>query len=342
MTKLSIRKIYSNSKGLECYTLQAGLFSVTVSTMGASIIDIFVPDWSGRVSNIVLGYKDYEDYRCGGAYFGATIGRYADKVSNAAFILRGKRYQLDSNDSQGNSLHGGSRGFSSRIWKVTEIRETPKLSIHFVLCSKNGDMGYPGNFEIGVTYVLTANGLLTIIFDTIGDDYCPVSLTNHTYFNLSSGDRILEHNIRLYSGQYLDIDNKGNYSGIILPVDNSPFDLREWTRIGDSIKVTNGFDHAYVLDDPSYSLKICAQITEPSTRRTIDLYSTYPVVLFYTGNHLDEKIRGRDVKSRIKFGGFCLEAEQYPDSMNHNNFPSAVQTPMVKYRNIISYLFGLY
>lgn len=342
MSYFSIKQVYNDQKGVECYTLQVDSYSVTISTLGASIIDIFVPDKNGKISNIVLGYKDIEDYRYGDSYFGATIGRYADRISNASFTLKGKRYQLDSNDSQGNSLHGGRCGFSNQIWKVIRINQKPNLSIQLGLRSPDGDMGYPGNLDILVTYTLSPSGSLTILYETISDGYCPVSLTNHTYFNLSYKNHILDHNIRFKSSQYLDVDESLNYSGKIASVENSPLDFQEMTMIGDALKFQNGFDHAFIIDDTSSFPRLCAQVSEPSSGRTLDLYSTYPVILFYTGNHLDGSVKGRDVKSRTKFGGFCLEAEQYPDSMNHQNFPSAVQKPMIWYKHSIKYLFGVY
>ena len=292
-------------------------------------------------STIVLGYRNLAHYATGDSYFGATIGRYADRISHGGFSIGSESYVLDRNDPSGHSVHGGAHGFSRRIWDVVAMQDEPYPQICLKLHSKGGDMGYPGNMQTRVTYALEPEGRVTITYDSLVDAPCPVSLTNHSYFNLSYGDRIHDHRITLWASHYVPVDGEQLPTGDVVSLEGLGMDFRTPSRLGDVLDAAGGVDHAYVLDDRSTGLKRCAMVEEPVSGRIMSVFTTYPVVLLYTGNDLDQESNGRDRRSGTQYGGFCLEAEQYPDSMNHPRFPSAIHDPGRWYRHQIVYEFGV-
>jgi aldose 1-epimerase len=318
-----------------------GEISVTISTFGATIINIITPDKNQQLNNIVLGYEDLHSYKIGSCYFGATIGRYADRIRNGSFKLDEQMYHLDINDPNGHSVHGGRDGFSNQNWKIKRINDSSSPSISLSLISCDREMGYPGNLEVTVTYTLNYKGDLLIDYDASVDKKCPLSFTNHTYFNLSTSETIFNHQIRLNCSKYLPSDEMQLPTGEIKSVYESTFDLTKSLPIGPKILATGGFDHAFVIDLEN-TLVPCAQIKEPISGRTLDVYTTFPVILFYTGNELNSNNNGRSGASRTQYGGFCIEAQQYPNSMNEPSFPSSIISPEQKFKHTIVYSFGTY
>ncbi|NCB02746.1 MAG: galactose mutarotase [Spirochaetia bacterium] len=339
-------KINSNKYStISLYTLKAGEISVTISTLGATIISIVTPDKNHQLGNIVLGYEDIHSYEIGECYFGSTIGRYADRIRNGEFKIEGEVYSLNINDPKGHSVHGGRDGFSNQNWTVQKIEDSGNPSISLSLTCLDKEMGYPGNLEVIVTYTLNAMGDLIIDYDASVDKRCPLSFTNHTYFNLSQCEKIFDHHIKLNCSAYLPTDEMQLPTGEISSVYSTPFDLTHIIPIGQKIQSTGGFDHAYIIDreeKENSSLILCAQVQEPMSGRTLDVFTTYPVILFYTGNDLHKNNKGKPGASQTQYGGFCMEAQNYPNSMNEPNFPSYIISPGQRFFHTIVYSFGTY
>lgn len=335
-------KIISQSREeISMYTLTSGLVSVTISSLGATIISVVTPDKEQQLAEVVLGYEDLSSYETGDVYFGATIGRYADRVEKGKFTLDGITYQLDSNDPAGHSVHGGSVGYDKRNWKVESVVDEPFPSIHFSLHSPHGEMGYPGNLQANVVYTLNSSGDLIIDYKATVDQKCPVSFTNHSYFNLSSSHTILDHMIRLNCSEYLPVDDTLLPTGDIVPVFSTPMDLTNHEQIGARIQAIGGFDHPFVIDRKKDGLIPCAEVIEPTSGRTLRVATTLPVLFFYTGNGLDATSGGKAGAAQQQYGGFCIEPQQYPNSMNTKNFPSSLLCPHETYEHTIVYAFGI-
>jgi aldose 1-epimerase len=320
---------------VELYTLSnTNGLKARITNYGAILVSLEVPDKNGKLADITLGFDTLEGYIPRHPYFGATVGRYANRIGGAKFKLNGVEYKLAANNGP-NHLHGGIKGFDKVVWKVEDVTaesETAMLKLSYL--SKDGEEGYPGNLACTVTYTLTKDNELKIDYEAETDKATILNLTNHSYWNLAgqgNGD-ILSHELMLNADKYTPVDEGLIPTGEIKSVKESPMDFTKPMSIGSRIgQVEGGYDHNYVLNSGGGSLTLCAKVYEPTSGRTMEIHTTEPGVQFYTGNFLDGSITGKSGKVYKKHYGFCLETQHFPDSPNKPSFPSVALKPGEKY-----------
>lgn len=316
---------------IEAYTLKNahGLWAKVI-TYGATLTELYVPDKSGKPSDIVLGFSDLEGYLTNHPYFGATVGRYANRIAKGHFSLDGKEYSLFLNNGP-NSLHGGKLGFNRKVWKAEILPGMTAAAVRFNYLSKDGEENYPGNLNVSVTYTLTDTNELKLDYRAETDQDTPLNITNHSYFELGGpGKNILDETLFLNASQYTPVDATLIPTGEIKPVKDTPLDFTKPTLIGARIyelKEIGGYDHNYVVDGKAGKLRLAARASDPTTGRQMEVWTTEPGVQFYSALNLDGKIVGKNGISYPKFGALCLETQHYPDSPNHPTFPSTIVHP---------------
>lgn len=319
---------------VELYTLKnANGVTVRITNFGATVVDLITPDRNGKMADIALGFHQLAPYLTKkDPYFGATIGRYANRIGNASFTLDGHTYHLAKNDGP-NSLHGGVKGFDKRVWKA-EVLSSKEPSVRFTRHSPDGEEGYPGNMDVSVVYTLTDNNDLRIEFAATTDKKTVVNLTNHTYYNLSGeGNGTILHDIlRIPADLYTPVDATLIPTGKLKKVDGTVMDFREPTAIGARIKEVGGkpvgYDHNYVLNKHAQrGVRLDAEVRDPASGRILSVYSDQPGVQFYSGNFLDGTLTGKSGKTYPQYSAFCLEPQHFPDSPNKPQFPSVVLKP---------------
>ena len=325
-----------NSKGM----------MVKAINYGGSITGIITPDKNNEPGNIVLGFDSLKSYTGRmNALMGAIVGRVANRISNKKFTLDGKEYILSSN------IHGGLQGFNKKFWDIEEITGINEMGLKMTYFSKDGEEGYPGNLQVTVTYTLTNNNELKITYSATTDKACPVVLTNHTYFNLSAGkeENILNTDLNIFADQFLDATPGPFPTGKLSDVEGTPFDFTKTKKIGkqiadnyDQLKMVNGYDLTYVLRNQSGKLALAAIAYEPVSGRVMQVYTTEPGLVFYSGNYLNEKVIGSGGKPSTKNGAFCLETQHYPDSPNHINFPNTILRPGEIFHSQTVYRFSVH
>ena len=327
-----------NSKGMEA----------RIITYGGAIVSLKTPDRTGAMGDIVLGYDTLADYLAGKSYFGALIGRYANRIAHGKFTLEGKPYSVPVNDGE-NALHGGIRGFDKRIWTA---RALPDGALEMTYKSADGEEGYPGNLTATVTYTLTDDNHLRIHYVAVTDKPTVLNLTNHSYFNLKGageGD-ILGHLVTLNADQFLPIDAGFIPIGELRLVQNTPFDFRRPRTPGERIaqpdeqlKLGNGYDHNWLLNRPQMNagmLSLAARVEATVSGRVMEIYPDQPGIQFYTGNFLDGTDKGKGGKIYNQHAGFCFETQHYPDSPNQAKFPSTELKPGQKYDTTTEWRFS--
>jgi len=331
---------------VDLYTLTntAGM-TAKIMTYGAILTELDVPDRDGKPADVVLGFDNLKDYLAGHPYFGATVGRVANRVAKGKFTLDGKEYKLAVNNGP-NALHGGLKGFDKVVWQAVPVTTPNGAGVRFTYTSKDGEEGYPGNLTAMVLYTLTNENALRLDYTAKTDKATPVNLTNHSYFNLAganAGD-ILSHELTLFADRYTPVDDTLIPTGEIKPVKGTPLDFTKPTRIGERIDQLagepGGYDHNFVLNGAGKKLALAARVHEAKSGRTMEMWTTEPGVQFYTGNFLDGKQTGRGGVVYKKHGGFCLEAQHFPDSVNHANFPTMILQPRETYRQTTVYKFS--
>ena len=306
---------------------------VRITNYGGRVVSLKTPDRNGKFADIVLGFDTLDGYLADpGPFFGALVGRYANRIGHARFTLDGVEYKLEKNDGE-NSLHGGSHGFDKAVWTP---RELPDGGLQLSYLSKDGEEGYPGNLTVTVVYHLTDANELRIDYSATTDKDTVVNLTNHSYFNLKGageGD-ILDHRIMLNADRFTPVDSGLIPTGELRAVSGTPFDLRKSTAIGahigdadQQLKLGRGYDHNWVLNKKAGALGLAARVEEPASGRVLEVRTTQPGVQFYTGNFLDGSIRGKGGKVYGHRSGFCLETQHFPDSPNKPDFPTTVLKP---------------
>ncbi len=321
--------VMPDGTAVELYTLRSGALSCGVITFGGSLQSLRVPDRAGRPVDVLLGFDTLEPYRTHGKSLGALVGRYANRIGGAKFTLNGKTYQLAANNNGVNHLHGGLVGFNQRVWTVEDAGEDRLV---LSLFSPDGEEGYPGDLTVRVTYTLTAEGL-TIGYraECAQDTVC--NLTNHAYFNLSGhgSGPVLDQTIQLLADFYTPTDPLSIPTGEIAPVEGTPMDLRKPRPIGERIGEAfpqllqaGGYDHNWIPAGEPGTLRPIARAASPATGISMEVLSTLPGVQFYSGNYLDGCPAGKGGAPYGSRWGFCLETQFYPDSPNHENFPSCV------------------
>jgi aldose 1-epimerase len=330
---------------VELYTLTNGKITAKVMTYGAILTELIVPDRTGKPAYVVLGFDTLEGYLAGHPYFGATVGRVANRVAGGKFTLDGKEYKLAVNNGP-NSLHGGLKAFDKVVWKAEDISGPAGAAVKFTYKSPDGEEGYPGNLDVAVTYTVTDQNEVKIDYKATTDKATPVVLTNHSYFNLAgpASGTILDHELMIDAENYTPGDETMIPTGSIAPVKGTPLDFTTSTAIGARIAQIKGdpggYDNNYVLDSDAKLPNVAARAYDPKTGRVMEVLTTEPGVQFYTGNFLDGKTKGRGGVVYKKNQAFCLETQHYPDSVHHANFPSTILEPGKTYTQTTIYKFS--
>jgi aldose 1-epimerase len=334
---------------IDIYTLTSGPIELRTIPYGAIIVSLRVPDRTGRVDDVVLGFDSVDGYLGSHPYFGAVVGRYGNRIAKGRFTLDGVTYQLAVNNGP-NHLHGGVNGFDKKLWRPEPFERDGNVGIVYTLVSPDGDEHYPGTLTARVTYTLTPAKEVRIDYEATTDKATPVNLTQHSYFNLGgegTGD-ILGHTLVLDADRYTPVDDTLIPTGELARVDGTPFDFRKATAVNARIdaddpqlKYGKGYDHNWVLSGASGSLHHAATLTDPKSGRTLDVATTQPGLQFYAGNFLDGTLTGKAGHVYKHRYGLCLETQHFPDSPNHANFPSTILRPGETYRTSTVWTFGV-
>lgn len=339
-----------NGQEVKKFTLknQAGQ-EVDVISYGATITSIRTPDKEGNVADVVLGFDDIKGYlSSNNPYFGATVGRVANRIGKASFVVDGQRYNVSKNIGE-NSLHGGTRGWSMKVWNAT----VEGNSVVMTLISPDGDEGYPGEVKAKVIFQLCDNGELRIEMQATSKKATPINLTNHSYFNLAghttNATELYKHVFTMNADRWTVTDAESIPTGELRPVKDSIMDLRNSTVLGDVINEVpgGGYDYNFCLPEPHDHKKVSfvAKVLHPSSGRLLEVHSNQPGVQLYTSNFLPEKndtgVLGKLSASYFKHAAFCLETQNYPDAVNHENFPNSILRPGDTYNHTVIYKFGV-
>lgn len=314
-------------------TLKAGELSLSVSCLGAALRSLLVPSSGFGIDDVLLGCDGFEGCVSNRYFFGVTVGRFANRISGARFSLDGKEYKISEN-KPGCSLHGGTDGFSKRLWKAQTYHDGDGVYVRLELESPDGDQGYPGNVTAAVTYGLTKDNRLKARFEARSDAPCPINLTNHSYFNLAGHNRgtdVLSTQARLFCSSYVEVDDNFIPTGRIASVEGTPLYFRAGKPIGQDIaplcsSPLGGYDHCLVVDGYNGELRPFGEFWDPLTGRSVRGFTTQPGIQFFTGNMLNS-VSGKDGAVYEKHFGFCIEPEFFPDSPNQPGFPPAVFGP---------------
>lgn len=335
--------ITPNGEDVSLIQLSNGALSCEVLTLGATLRSLSVPDRNGNAVDVVLGYDTLEEYISQSGFFGATVGRFANRIAKGHFRLNGKDYTLAVNNGE-NHLHGGIQNFARRVWRIDHADATcATLS----LFSPDGEEGYPGNVECSVTFALEENALV-IRYRATTDQDTPCSLTNHSYFNLSGHDsgNVLQQNLQLFASHYTPINEKSIPLGTTEPVAGTPMDLRTLAPIGANIHApfeqlqrTRGYDHNFVVDGEIGVLRPAAVAYSPDTGITMQAETTLPGLQLYTANSLPADRKGKGGCCYGPYAGFCLETQFFPDTPNQPGFPSATLKAGEEYQHCTVFRF---
>lgn len=339
--------ITSDGAIVEKYILtnEKGMKAVLI-TYGATLVSLFVPDKKGNMADVVLGFDLLSDYETRSPYFGCIVGRYANRIKEGRFVLDGRTYQLARNNL-GNHLHGGLKGFAFVNWKAMPLYTDEGPAVEFTYNSHDGEEGYPGNLTVKVTYILTNKNELKLIYEAKTDAPTVINLTHHPYWNLAghNSGTILNHELTIYASKYTPADDVLIPTGEILPVAGTPYDFTKPKKIGKDIWHPDvqrpnfkGYDHNFVLDKKLGELTLAARLKDPSSGRVMEIWTTEPGLMFYSGNWLDIK-NAKEGAYYGQYSGLCLETQHFPDSPNKPNFPSTVLRPGEVYTQTTIYRF---
>lgn len=314
-----------------------------VTNFGAILVNLYVPDKDGNAADVVLGFDKLEDYYNNASFFGATIGPNANRIGNAGFEINGRKCQLDVNDGPNNLHSHKERGYHKRVWDIAVNEE----SVTFSLEAPDGDLGFPGNKKVSLTYALSEDNKLTLTYHAVSDEDTLINMTNHTYFNLSGhqAGSIEDHVLTLHAEHYTPVVPGAIPTGEIAPVAGTPMDFTSPKPIGQDIradfeqlKLTKGFDHNYVITGADGTLREIAVVEDKKSGRKMRAFSTLPGVQFYAGNCIEEETGKENAVYRPR-SGFCLETQYFPDTVNKANFPSAIFGPDRDYDAVTVYQF---
>jgi aldose 1-epimerase len=338
-----------DGQSVDIYTLRnRDGIEARITNYGATLVSLRVPDRSGNFADIVLGYDNLEGYIGDKAYFGATVGRYSNRIAHGKFALNGTTYSLPLNNGP-NTLHGGIKGFNKRVWTAEDSSGANQARIEFRYLSKDGEEGFPGNLTVYVTYTLSDENSLRIDYIATTDKDTVVNLTNHSYFNLAGqgNGNILKHQLMLRADRFTPVDATLIPTGELRNVVTTPFDFTKAMAIGaridqdyEQLKIAKGYDHNFVVNQHSGGLQSIAEVYEPTSGRVLEVSTTQPGVQFYTGNFLDGTVPGKGGKAYEYRSGFCLETQHFPDSPNHPDFPSTTLKPGQKFESTTVYRFS--
>ena len=331
---------------VDIYTLSDGAFEARIATYGGVVVSLKAPDRNGKTADVVLGFDDLDGYVTNfntpaNAFFGAIIGRYANRIAHGGFMLDGQKYSLPQNDGQ-NTLHSGTHGFNNVVWKAKPVANGVELTY----LSKDGESGFPGNLSATVRYTLV-KGDLRIEYSATTDKDTVVNLTNHSYFNLAGQGDILKNEVTLHASRFTPVDAALIPTGELKPVEGTPFDFRKATAVGARIgaddaqlHLGHGYDHNWVLDSGGGKLVEAAEVYEPSSGRVLKVLTDQPGIQFYTGNFLNGTIKGKGGKPDELRSALCLETQHFPDSPNHPDFPTTELKPGETRHSMTTFTFS--
>jgi len=335
---------------VEAVTLTNGAgISAKIMTLGATLQSLMVPDRSGHKDDVVLGYDSAQEYLSHPDYFGASVGRYANRIAKAKFSLDGKSYALPVNDGP-NTLHGGPMGFDKRMWKIDSVSSGPQAQVVFSYVSADGEEGFPGELKVTATYSLNEQNELKLEYRATTSKPTVLNLTNHSYFNLSGNDArdVMGDTVTLHAERFTPVDATLIPTGERRPVAGTVFDFRTPHRVGDrirdakdqQIRYGRGYDHNFIVDGAAGTLRPAVVVSEPVSGRTLELSTSAPGVQFYTGNFLDGTFFGKGGRAYRQGDAICMEPGVFPDSPNHPDFPTSRLNPGQTYVNTIVYRFN--
>jgi aldose 1-epimerase len=340
----------SDGTKVEAVTLTNGAgMSAKIMTLGATLQSLIVPDKAGRKDDVVLGYDTAQEYLTRPNFFGASVGRYANRIAKGKFALDGKTYSLATNDGP-NSLHGGTKGFDKRMWKIDSVSNGPEAKVVLSYVSADGEEGFPGEMKVTATYSLNEQNELKLEYRATTSKPTVLNLTNHSYFNLSGNDTrdVMGNMVTLHAERFTPVDATLIPTGERKPVTGSPFDFRSPHRVGDrirdakdqQIRFGRGYDHNFIVDGAAGTLRPAAVVQDPVSGRTMEMSVTAPGIQFYTGNFMDGTFFGKSSRAYRQGDAICLEPGVFPDSPNHADFPTSRLNPGQSYVNTIVYKFS--
>lgn len=344
-TKSDFGKI--NNEDIKLYTLQnANGVQVTITNYGATITSILIPNKNGELKNIACGFDTLEGYFSeayinNSPYFGGTIGRYCSQIKDARFELNGKEYDLAANCGT-NNLHGGKTGYDKKIWKGKKIKSETDSAVKMALFSKDLEEGFPGDVALTVTFTLTDANELRIDYLGIPNQDTPLSLTNHTYFNLSQfADTVENHTAQVHTNKRLELDETGAATGVFIDVNAAADDLTTAKRIGEvHALMGDGFEHFYVFDNTKAELNHLATVANETNDLSLDVYSTEPCMLLYTGKYTSDDIKRENGEQYGKYRGFCCETHRYPNGPNIKHSPNSITKVGEEYKSTTVFKFN--
>lgn len=329
--------VLTNANGVE----------VTLTNYGGRIVSVMVPDREGNMKDVVLGFDNIDDYVNVNNNFGATIGRYGNRIANGKITVEGVEYQLPKNNF-GHTLHGGPKGFDKKVFNAEQINDQ---TVVFTCLSKDGEANFPGNLDVKVTMTLTDDNAIDLQYEATTDKETVVNLTNHSYFNLSGdgNNTILNDSLTIYADAFTPVDDTFMTTGEISLVEGTPMDFRTPAAIGARIdnydyaqlKNGDGYDHNWVLNTRGDVTQVAATVYSPATGIVLDVYTDEPGVQVYTGNFLDGTVTGKNGAVYAKRNAICLETQKYPDSPNKPDWPSPYLKPGEKYTSRCIYKFSV-
>ncbi|HYS46689.1 MAG TPA: aldose epimerase family protein [Rhizomicrobium sp.] len=340
----------SDGAKVEAVTLTNGAgLSARIMTLGATLQSLVVPDKSGHKDDVVLGYDTAQEYLTRPNFFGASVGRYANRIAKGKFSLDGKTYTLATNDGP-NSLHGGPKGFDKRMWKIDSVSDGPEAKVVLSYVSADGEEGFPGELKVTATYSLNEQNELRLEYRATTSKPTVLNLTNHSYFNLSGNDArdVMGNMVTLHAARFTPVDATLIPTGERRAVAGSAFDFRSAHRVGDrirdardqQIRFGRGYDHNFIVDGAAGTLRPAAVVQEPVSGRTLEMNVSAPGLQFYTGNFMDGTFFGKSARAYRQGDAICLEPGVFPDAPNHADFPTARLNPGQSYVNTMVYKFS--
>ncbi len=320
-----------------------GTIEIGLTNYGGIITQLIIPDKSGMKEDIILGFDELKGYINDTSFHAALIGRYGNRIRNAAFTLDGKEYKLSANEGN-NHLHGGNNGFNRVLWDYKEISGTGWTGIELSYLSKDGEEGYPGNVTIIVEYRLTNDNELILDYTATTDRSTIINLTHHGYFNLNGTVKnIHNHLLKLHSNRFLPADDESIPSGSVESAEGTGMDFTDFARIGDNLQKLDdeGIDNTYLIDRKTNQPELAAEVYDPDSGRFMEVMTTEPGVQLYTANHFDGSVRGKNGNPYQKHDAFCLETQHYPNSPNQPDFPSTILRPGDVYKQKTIFRFSI-
>lgn len=337
-----------DGKDAEIFTLSNSNGMVAkISNFGGVLVSLVVPDKSGKLDDVVLGYDRLEGYLRKGPFFGAIIGRHANRIENSSFEINGIEYKITKNEGE-NQLHGGLVGFDKVLWQAEIITKEKEEALELSYVSKDGEEGYPGNLQVKVIYTLTEDNALKIDYFAVSDKDTVVNLTNHSYFNLSghASGNILKHQVMINADRFTVANKESLPTGEIKDVKGTPMDFTKLTAVEDGIHSEyeqiiygHGYDHNWILNVSGEKPKKAAEVFDPASGRVMEVYTNKPGVQFYTGNYVGESEYCKDGVVYDKHSGLCLETQYFPNSLKHKHFPSPILKAGEQYNYTTIYKF---